>query len=54
MTYKLLKDSSGTVGPGILMIDGLKISTVPNDPNNRDWVQYQEWLAAGNQPDPAD
>ena len=25
---------------------------IPNDPANRDWVEYQEWLAAGNTPDP--
>jgi hypothetical protein len=27
---------------------------VPNDLNNIDWRAYQAWLAAGNQPDPAD
>ena len=25
---------------------------IPNDPANRDWVEYQEWLAEGNEPDP--
>jgi hypothetical protein len=25
---------------------------IPNDPNNRDWVAYQDWLAAGGVPDP--
>ncbi len=25
---------------------------IPPDPENRDWVQYQDWLAAGNTPDP--
>lgn len=29
-------------------------SFIPNDPQNRDWVEYQEWLAQGNVPDPAD
>ena len=26
---------------------------IPNDPANRDWVEYQEWLADGGEPDPA-
>lgn len=21
---------------------------IPEDPHNRDWVEYQEWVAAGN------
>lgn len=25
---------------------------VPNEPLNRDWVQYQKWFVAGNTPDP--
>ena len=25
---------------------------IPNDPANRDWVEYQEWLADGGVPDP--
>jgi len=25
---------------------------IPNDPANRDWVEYQEWLDDGNEPDP--
>jgi hypothetical protein len=25
---------------------------IPNDPANRDWVEYQAWLDAGNYPDP--
>jgi hypothetical protein len=25
---------------------------IPNDPANRDWVEYQEWLAKDNVPDP--
>jgi hypothetical protein len=25
---------------------------IPNDPANRDWVEYQKWLKAGGVPDP--
>jgi hypothetical protein len=25
---------------------------IPNDPANRDWVEYQKWLADGGVPDP--
>jgi hypothetical protein len=25
---------------------------IPNDPANRDWVEYQNWLEDGNEPDP--
>lgn len=27
---------------------------VPDDIRNRDWRKYQDWLRAGNTPDPAD
>ncbi len=29
-------------------------SDIPNDPANRDWGKYQEWLAEGNIPEPMD
>lgn len=29
-------------------------ANIPNDPDNSDWKIYQEWLAAGNVPDPVD
>lgn len=25
---------------------------IPNDMANRDWVEYQEWIDAGGEPDP--
>jgi hypothetical protein len=27
-------------------------ATIPNDPANRDWVEYQKWLADGGVPEP--
>lgn len=25
---------------------------IPNEPANRDWIEYQKWLEAGGVPDP--
>jgi hypothetical protein len=25
---------------------------IPNDPANRDWAEYEQWLADGGEPDP--
>ena len=36
-------------GPVIRTVDSAHI---PNDPANRDWMEYQNWLALGNTPDP--
>ena len=44
--YKLTKGSSI-----IRVADG---ASIPADPANRDYAEYQAWLAAGNTPDPAD
>lgn len=26
---------------------------IPSDPGNKDWQAYQDWLAEGNEPNPA-
>jgi len=55
MNYKKCKDGLGVGLPIIVLTttDG-NVKYIPSDPQNRDWIQYQEWLAAGNTPDPAD
>lgn len=45
-------------GPEQVLADGVMrlpdMALIPNNPDNRDWVEYQAWLAAGNVPLPAD
>ena len=39
-----------TTGTSIILLsDG---ATIPNDPGNRDYREYLEWLEAGNTPEP--
>jgi hypothetical protein len=45
MKYKLTEDG---------VIDTETGASIPNAEGNRHWREYQEWLAAGNTPDPAD
>lgn len=46
MTYKL-----NALGGVTRESDG---ACIPEDPDNRDWQEYAQWLALGNQPTPAD
>lgn len=45
MEYKLLKGG---------VIRNSDKASIPDDENNKDWVRYTIWLAAGNTPDPQD
>lgn len=50
MIYKL-----PTNGNGIWKMEGdAVIASIPDDPANRDWQEYQAWLEEGNTPEPAD
>lgn len=44
--YKLLQDDAGVLRDGK--------DSIPFDNDNVDFIEYQEWLANGNTPDPAD
>ena len=56
MTYKLLKeyygDGTSVVRP--VVIRKSDNAQIPYDDNNVDYMEYKEWLDAGNTPDPAD
>lgn len=45
MNYKLIEN-------GVLRIDDG--AHIPDDIANRDWREYQDWIAEGNTPEPAD
>jgi hypothetical protein len=45
--YQLLSDTDC-----VLRTDDSAV--IPPDPANRDWQEYQAWLALGNTPDPAE
>jgi hypothetical protein len=38
------------IGAGVLRLPDE--THIPADPRNRDWVEYQAWLAEGNEPMP--
>lgn len=49
MSYKLYKNKSGQVA-GVLVV-GKNIS-IPADTSNSDYLEYLDWVAQGNVPDP--
>lgn len=50
MQYKLIADSDSI----LRLNDDSTVSWIPNNTANRDWQEYQEWIADGNEPLPAD
>ena len=56
MTYKLLKEyyGNGTSVVRPVVIRKSDNAQIPYDDNNIDYIEYKEWLDAGNTPDPAD
>ena len=56
MTYKLLKEyyGNGTSVVRPVVIRKSDNAQIPYEDNNTDYIEYKEWLDAGNTPDPAD
>ena len=56
MEYQKIKDMQGNERSD--MIKRIKedgtTSFIPEDMANNDWKEYQEWLAQGNEPEPAE
>lgn len=55
MTYKLVKDSIlGTVSQVRFTDSNGNCKLIPAVTDNKDWLEYLDWINAGNTPDPAD
>ena len=50
--YKLIMGLNGKVGNLVQRLSDKAF--IPNDERNRDWQEYQKWLAQGNIPQAAD
>jgi hypothetical protein len=50
-TYKQLRGLDGADNLVVLRYDG---SFIPFDPANTDYQAYLQWLAEGNEPEPAE
>lgn len=56
MQYKLTKNPDGSDNDKAVIgtMNNGYVLCIPNDPANCDWQDYQQWLADGNTPDPAE
>ena len=51
--YKKLLDMDGNVNTLVILRKSDNAS-IPTDPANTDYQEYLEWVAEGNEPEPAD
>jgi len=51
--YKQIKGFDNNVTNDAIMRIA-DVAYIPNDPQNRDWQEYQAWLALGNTPEAAE
>lgn len=49
--YQLVAQLPGTTMQTVLRV--ADCAYIPDDPANRDWQEYEAWIAEGNEPDPA-
>ena len=50
--YKLFNNVQNTEAVGVIRLSDN--ASIPFDPDNTDFLEYQKWLAAGNTPIPAE
>lgn len=50
--YKIIQQNNS--GEPTTIVRTIDNANIPNDPGNRDYRKYQEWLKLGNIPDPID
>lgn len=53
--HQVVDPLTGEIDPRVInaeFADRPEVASIPNDPLNADWVDYQAWLAAGNRPLP--